>query len=152
MLKTLQKSVEEEESVWKTQIMESEEKLRMVGLFTVLTHTHINLQTPCKYHNKEEEFTHFSLIIENNHVMMWKTFIIFQGEFGGSFHLQVTDAAICHLECFNLLFYFFHLSFYVGTQKGAGIRRDNRELEREPENPTGTDFTCGNEFLYSRTL
>uniref|UniRef100_A0A673LKN2 Ribosome binding protein 1a n=1 Tax=Sinocyclocheilus rhinocerous TaxID=307959 RepID=A0A673LKN2_9TELE len=40
MLKTLQKSVEEEEKVWKTQIMESEEKLRMVGLFTVLTHTH----------------------------------------------------------------------------------------------------------------
>lgn len=47
------------------------------------THTH-------KSADKEEEFTHFSLIIENNHVMMWKTFIIFQEEFGGSFHLQVT--------------------------------------------------------------
>jgi len=40
MLKTLQKSVEEEEMVWRTQILESEDKRKMVGLYTVKTHTH----------------------------------------------------------------------------------------------------------------
>jgi len=37
MLKTLQKSVEEEEMVWRTQILESEDKRKMVGLYTDYT-------------------------------------------------------------------------------------------------------------------
>lgn len=50
MLKTLQKSVEEEERVWRTQIMESEDKLKIVGLYIVLTFTHNSAEKNLEAH------------------------------------------------------------------------------------------------------
>lgn len=61
--------------------------------------------------------------------------ITFQGKFGRSQPPRNSECESFNLSC----------CVFIGTQKGAGIRRDNRELESgKPEHPTGIDFISGN--------